>query len=138
MQVATASAKISVPVNLRYQIDGEALAGQSFTLHLAAIPRVAGARLQVSVKDAPGLVDRLRPLADPEGQRRHTLSADAFGDPLGVWTGEPARARHHGYGGGHGIRLFHDPACERYHCTEAGFGKTTLTFCLGGRVNYAP
>ena len=55
MQVATASAKISVPVNLRYQIDGEALPGQPFTLHLAAVPRVAGAQLQVSVKNAPGL-----------------------------------------------------------------------------------
>jgi outer membrane biosynthesis protein TonB len=55
MPVATASAKISVPVNLRYQIDGDALSGQPFTLHLAAIPRVAGAQLQVSVKSAPGL-----------------------------------------------------------------------------------
>lgn len=55
MLVAAASAKISVPVSLRYQIDGEALSGQPFTLHLAAISRVAGARLQVSVKNAPGL-----------------------------------------------------------------------------------
>ena len=55
MRVASASAKISVPVNLRYQIDGDALSGQPFTLHLAAIPRVAGAKLQVSVKNAPGL-----------------------------------------------------------------------------------
>jgi outer membrane biosynthesis protein TonB len=55
MHLATASAKISVPVSLRYQIEGEALSGQPFTLHLAAIPRVAGAQLQVSVKNAPGL-----------------------------------------------------------------------------------
>jgi len=55
MLVATASAKISVPVSLRYQIDGDALSGQPFTLHLAAIARVPGARLQVSVKNAPGL-----------------------------------------------------------------------------------
>ena len=55
MPVAIASAKISVPVNLRYQIDGDALSGQPFTLHLAAVPRVPGAQLQVSVKNAPGL-----------------------------------------------------------------------------------
>ena len=138
MPVATASAKISVPVSLRYQIDGEALSGQPFTLHLAAIPRVAGARLQVSVKDAPGLQTASGSLASPEGERGDALSAEAFGDTFGVGTGEPARAHHHGPGRGHRIWIFHHPACERYHGTKAGFGKTTLSFRLRGRVNYAP
>lgn len=55
MPIATASAKASVPVTLRYQIEGAALPNQPITVHLAAVPRVAGARLQVEVKDAPGL-----------------------------------------------------------------------------------
>ncbi len=78
MLVATASAKISVPVSLRYQIDGEALSGQPFTLHLAAIPRVAGARLQVSVKNAPGLQIASGPLLDPEGESRPRLIGRGF------------------------------------------------------------
>lgn len=55
MHAATPSAKMSVPVNLRYQIEGEAQSGQSLTVHLAAVPRVAGANLQVEVKSAAGL-----------------------------------------------------------------------------------
>jgi hypothetical protein len=55
MQTAAPSAKLSVPVTLRYSFDGEVLPGQPVTLHLAAIPRVAGARLQVSVKPVEGL-----------------------------------------------------------------------------------
>jgi hypothetical protein len=55
MQAATPSAKISVPVTLRYSFDGEVLPGQPVTLHLAAIPRVAGTSLQVSVKPVDGL-----------------------------------------------------------------------------------
>ena len=38
-----------VPVDL-YRIDGEALPGQPVTLHLAAIPRVAGVNLHVSTE----------------------------------------------------------------------------------------
>ncbi len=55
MQTAAPSAKISVPVTLRYSFDGEVLPGQPVTLHLAAVPRVAGAHLQVSVKPVDGL-----------------------------------------------------------------------------------
>ena len=41
---------MSVAVDLRYQFDGEALPNQPVTLHLAAVPRVAGANLSVSVQ----------------------------------------------------------------------------------------
>ncbi len=55
MHAATPSAKMSVPVDLRYQFDAEPLPNQAVTLHLAAISRVAGANLHVSVKQAAGL-----------------------------------------------------------------------------------
>lgn len=55
MRVAIPGAKISVPVDLRYQVDGDALAGRPVTVHLAAIPRVAGAKLHVEPKNVPGL-----------------------------------------------------------------------------------
>lgn len=55
MRVAQPSAKISVPVDLRYQFDGEPLPNQPVTLHLAAVSRVDGAHLQVTVKQVEGL-----------------------------------------------------------------------------------
>lgn len=55
MQLAQPSGKLGVPVDLRYQVDGEALDGQTVTVHLAAVPRVAGTNLAVSVKDVPGI-----------------------------------------------------------------------------------
>jgi len=50
-----ATAKISVPVDLRYSFDGEILANQPTTLHLAAIPRVPGNSLRVTAEPAAGL-----------------------------------------------------------------------------------
>jgi hypothetical protein len=55
MHAAIPSAKMSVPVDLRYQIDGEVLPDQPVTVRLAAVPRIAGARLQVTVKQESGL-----------------------------------------------------------------------------------
>ena len=55
MHVARPSAKLSVPVDLRYQFDSEPLAGQPVTLHLAAVPRVAGSNLKVSIKETEGV-----------------------------------------------------------------------------------
>lgn len=55
MQAATRSAKMSVPVDLRYQFDSNPVVDQPFTLHLAAVPRVAGTRLNVSIKAVEGL-----------------------------------------------------------------------------------
>jgi len=55
MKVAVGSSKLGVPVDLRYQFDGPVQAGQPVTLHLAAIPRVEGSNLAVSIKEVPGL-----------------------------------------------------------------------------------
>jgi len=55
MKTATPSAKISVPVDLKYLFETEPLPNQPATLHLAAVPRVAGANLHVSVKQVSGL-----------------------------------------------------------------------------------
>jgi len=72
MHAATPSAKISVPVDLRYQLDGEALPGQPVTLHLAAVPRVAGTNLRVSLKAVDGLQIAAGPL---EIQKANAASA---------------------------------------------------------------
>ncbi len=50
-----ATAKMSVPVDLRYSFDGDVLANQPTTLHLAAIPRVPGDSLRVTAEPAAGL-----------------------------------------------------------------------------------
>jgi hypothetical protein len=63
MRAAKASAKISVPVDLRYSFDGVVSANQPVTLHLAAVPRVAGSNLNVSVKSADGVRVDSAPLA---------------------------------------------------------------------------
>lgn len=56
MAVATSvSSKMGAPVDLRYQFDGSVQAGTPVTLHLAAVPRVAGTNLSVSVKKEPGV-----------------------------------------------------------------------------------
>src|SRR4051812_9906272 len=55
MQVARANAKLSVAVGLRYQFDSAPLPGQPVTLHLAAVPRVAGSNLKVTVMQAEGV-----------------------------------------------------------------------------------
>ncbi len=55
MRVAQPSAKLSVAVDLRYQFDTEPLPNQPVTLHLAAVPRVGGSNLRVSVKPAEGV-----------------------------------------------------------------------------------
>lgn len=55
MASARAPAKLSVPVDLKYSFDAEPLTNQPVILHLAAVPRVAGANLVVSVKPAKGV-----------------------------------------------------------------------------------
>jgi hypothetical protein len=55
MSVAKASAKLGVPVDLRYQFDGPVLPNQPVMLHLAAVPRSAGTHLTVSIKPVTGL-----------------------------------------------------------------------------------
>ncbi len=55
MPLARPSAKISVAADVRYQIDGPIAPGQSATLHVAVVPRIAGAPMQVSLPEKAGL-----------------------------------------------------------------------------------
>jgi len=78
MHVAIPSAKMSVAAELRYQFDGEILPNQPVTLHLAALPRVDGTNLNVSVKAVDGLLIAATPLnvekANAAGVYRQQLS----------------------------------------------------------------
>jgi hypothetical protein len=79
MHVAHPSAKLSIPVDLRYQFDSAVLPGQPVTLHLAAVPRVAGSNLKVSIKQSEGIqFGSAGPLrvqkATPSGVYRQQLS----------------------------------------------------------------
>jgi hypothetical protein len=55
MRSARPPAKLSVPVDLKYSFDGDPLGNQPVTLHLAAVPRVAGTNLGVSIKAVDGI-----------------------------------------------------------------------------------
>lgn len=55
MNLAEPPAKLGAPVDLRYSVEGNFNAGQPVTLHLAAVPRVAGSNLEVSIKDEAGI-----------------------------------------------------------------------------------
>lgn len=62
MRAAIPSAKMSVAVDLRYSFDGAVLPDQPVTLHLAAVPRVAGTNLKISVKETGGVQIAAAPL----------------------------------------------------------------------------
>jgi hypothetical protein len=55
MSAAIPSAKMGVAVDLRYSFDGEVLPNQPVMLNIAAVPRVAGTHLNVSLKQVQGL-----------------------------------------------------------------------------------
>jgi hypothetical protein len=55
MRLATPSAKLSVAADLRYQFDGAVLPDQPVILHLAAVPRVPGGKLNVTVRQVDGI-----------------------------------------------------------------------------------
>jgi hypothetical protein len=61
MKPAIRSAKMSVPVDLRYSFSADPVTGQPTTLHLAAVPRVDGANLRVSIKQEPGVQVEMAP-----------------------------------------------------------------------------
>lgn len=62
MKAAIPSAKMTVPVNLRYSFSGDPAAG-AVTLNLAAIPRASGTNLNVSIKSEPGIEVTAAPLS---------------------------------------------------------------------------
>lgn len=79
MYLAQAPTKLSVPVDLRYSFDSEPLSDQPVTLHLAAVPRVAGTNLAISVQNVTGIqVATAGPLkvqkANANGTYRQQLS----------------------------------------------------------------
>lgn len=55
MQSARAPAKLGVPVDLKYSFDTAPVADKPVMLHLAAVPRVAGTHLALSIKEVEGL-----------------------------------------------------------------------------------
>jgi hypothetical protein len=81
MSTARASAKISVPVDLRYQFDGPVVPNQPVMLHLAAVPRVAGSALTVTINPVSGLRMDAAPFAvqkaSADGVYRQHLSITA-------------------------------------------------------------
>jgi hypothetical protein len=79
MRAATPSAKMSVPAELRYQFDSDPLLNQPATLHLAVVPRVAGTRLNVSIKAVEGLQVAAGPL-----QLQKVAASSAYRQQLSV------------------------------------------------------
>jgi hypothetical protein len=55
MLAAIPSSKAGVAVDLKYSFDGEVLPNQPVMVHLAALPRVDGGNMKVSVQKAAGL-----------------------------------------------------------------------------------
>lgn len=55
MRLASPPSKRSVAVDLHYQFDGDVSAGRPVTLNLAAVPRVEGTNLKVSLKEDSGV-----------------------------------------------------------------------------------
>lgn len=55
MTLARSTGKAGVPVDLRFSFDSQPIAGQPVTLHLAAVPRVSGSNLEVSIKRVDGM-----------------------------------------------------------------------------------
>jgi hypothetical protein len=62
MRVATPSAKMSVPAELRYSFENDVAGGQPALLNLAAIPRSPGAVLRMSLQEEHGLQIAAGPL----------------------------------------------------------------------------
>ena len=82
MSVARASAKISVPVDLRYSFDGPVVSNQPVMLHLAAVPRVGGSNLKVSVAPVEGL--RLDASASPPDAISKVTAAGIYRQQIAV------------------------------------------------------
>lgn len=72
------SSKLGVPVDLRYQFEDAVEEGRPVTLHLAAVPRVEGSNLTVSIKESAGIEAHSAPLsarkADASAAYRQQLS----------------------------------------------------------------
>jgi hypothetical protein len=87
MNLATPSAKLGVAADLRYQFDGAALPNQPVILHLAAVPRVSGGRLSVTVRQVDGVQ-----LAPGAMSVQKTGGADVYRQQFSVTRGAIAPA----------------------------------------------
>jgi hypothetical protein len=58
-----ASSKLGVPVDLHYQLDGDIQPGRPVVLHLAAVPRIPGSNLNVTIKETAGIQATGAPVA---------------------------------------------------------------------------
>ena len=132
------STKMSVAVDLRYSFDGAVAAGSAGHVHLAAVPRVTGSNLKVSVQGSRRATAGGRSADGAESQRIGRVSTAVLGDPPRRYTRAIARSGHHGNGRRLGFWLLHDPARWRNKCSKTGFRKTALTALQRGRVDYAP
>jgi hypothetical protein len=70
MTLAQAPQKMGVPVDLSYHFEGDVKTGQQVTLHLAAVPRVAGSNLAIRIKEDP----RIRTTGRDLGARKASAS----------------------------------------------------------------
>lgn len=55
MSEAVVSEGLGIPVDLRYQFDGDPAGGHPVLLHLAAVPRVEGRNMTVTIKAVGGI-----------------------------------------------------------------------------------
>lgn len=78
MKLAEPRNKRGVPVDLRYQFEGEVGSNRPVTLHLAAVPRVTGNNLVVGIKKEAGIAatagDLTAQKASASTSYRHQLS----------------------------------------------------------------
>jgi hypothetical protein len=78
MLAAIPSSKMGVAVDLKYSFDSDVIANQPVMVHLAALPRVGGGSMKVSVQNATGLQMAGKPLtvqkADASGVYRQQFS----------------------------------------------------------------
>ena len=140
MRAATPSAKMSVAVDLRYQLRRRARCRTSRSIAAPGRRAARGGRQSQGEREAgrglqvaAGAARTCRKPA-PAGVYRQQFSVTrSRGRPQRI-----ARAGDHGHGRRLGLRVLLDPARWRNHRSETGFGKTALTALQRGRVDYAP
>jgi hypothetical protein len=90
MRPAERSAKMSVPVDLRYSFSADPVTGQPTVLHLAAVPRVGGTNLNVSIKQESGVQVEMAPGA---ANIQKASAASVYRKQMAVTRTDPAATR---------------------------------------------
>ena len=117
---------------------GAVLPDQPVTLHLAAVPRVAGTNSKISVKETGGVQIAAAPLNVLKVNCLERATASSSPSPVRRPHRATSRVRHPWIGRRFGLRLLFHPVRRRNQCSETGIGKTALTALQRGRVDYAP